>query len=181
MKRILTLTVLLFLVRQAGAQQILISKNAIVSFYSSTVVEDIEAKSSSASSAINTSTRELLFKVGNTSFRFPKKLMQEHFNENYMESEKFPYSEFKGKINGSFDPQKDGTYQVMVNGTLNIHGVSKAYSAPAELTVKGADVSAKASFKVKIADHGIKIPTLVFKNIAEFVEVKIQAVYSLNN
>ena len=177
MKRILTLTVLLLLFRQAGAQQILISKNAVVSFYSSTIVEDIEAKSSSASSVINTSTRELLFKVSNTSFRFPKGLMQEHFNENYMESEKFPYSEFKGKIGGSFDPQKDGTYKVMVNGTLNIHGVSKSYSAPAELTVKGADVSAKASFKVKIADHGIKIPTLVFKNIAEFVEIKIQALY----
>lgn len=160
-----------------SAQDLLVSKNAMVSFFSSTVLEDIEAKSSMGSSAINTKTGEMLFKVSNTSFKFQKKLMQEHFNENYMESEKYPYSEFKGKITGLYDVTKNGTYKVIVSGNLNIHGISKPYSGPAELTVSDDGMAARTKFKVKIADHGIKIPSLVFKNIAEFVEVNIQAFY----
>jgi polyisoprenoid-binding protein YceI len=177
MKKVLFLLAMSLAGMSAHAQELLISKNAVVSFYSSTVLEDIEAKSTTGTSAINPKTSEMLFKVSNTSFRFPKKLMQEHFNENYMESEKFPFSEFKGKLTGAFDVTKNGSYKVSVSGNLNIHGVSKPYSGPAELTVSDGIVTAKASFKVKIADHEIKIPSLVFKNIAEFVEVTIQAIY----
>ncbi|RZK97803.1 MAG: YceI family protein [Pedobacter sp.] len=177
MKKVLFLVVMCLAGISVHAQDLLISKNAMVSFYSSTVLEDIEAKSTTGTSAINPKTGEMLFKVSNTSFKFPKKLMQEHFNENYMESEKFPFSEFKGKITGAYDVTKNGTYKVIVSGNLNIHGVSKPYSGPAELTVSDGSIAAKASFKVKIADHEIKIPSLVFKNIAEFVEVTIQAIY----
>lgn len=177
MKKVLILLVICLVGVSARAQGLLICKNATVSFYSSTVLEDIEAKSNTGTSAINVKTGEMLFKVSNTSFRFQKKLMQEHFNENYMESEKFPFSEFKGKITGAYDVTKNGTYKVIVSGNLTIHGVSKPYSGPAELTVSDGGISAKAAFKVKIADHEIKIPSLVFKNIAEFVEVNIQAFY----
>lgn len=177
MKKVLLLFAIGLAGLSANAQDLLICKNAAVSFYSSTVLEDIEAKSITGTSAINPKTGEMLFKVSNTSFRFPKKLMQEHFNENYMESEKFPFSEFKGKITGPYDVTKNGTYKVIVSGNLNIHGVSKSYSGPAELTVSDSGIAAKASFKVKIADHDIKIPSLVFKNIAEFVDVTIQAFY----
>ncbi|MES2826645.1 MAG: YceI family protein [Bacteroidota bacterium] len=179
MKNLLILFVLLTAKLPVQAQ-LLISKNALVSFYSSTVLEDIEAKSNTASSALNPKSGEILFKVSNTSFKFQKKLMQEHFNENYMESEKYPYTEFSGKITGTFDPSKDGTYPVSVTGSLKVHGVAKTYTAPAELVVTNGNITGKASFKVRIADHGIKIPSLVFKNIAEFVEVKVQAVYSPN-
>ncbi|WP_256003439.1 YceI family protein [Pedobacter deserti] len=176
MKQISTLFVLLFTLVQVHAQ-VLISRNAAISFFSSTVVEDIEAKSNTAGSAINTGSGEIVFRVSNTSFRFQKKLMQEHFNENYMESDKFPHSEFKGKITGAFDPQKEGNYPVNVSGNLNVHGVTKAYTVPANLTVNKDSITARATFKVRIADHGIKIPSLVFKNIAEFVEVRVQALY----
>jgi polyisoprenoid-binding protein YceI len=176
MKYTLVISLLLLTSSFANAQ-LLVSKNTTVSFFSSTVLEDIEATSQVASSAIDSKTGDLLFKVSNTSFKFRKKLMQEHFNENYMESDKFPYSEFKGKIEGAFDVTKDGSYKVKVSGNLNVHGVTKPYTAPAELTVSNGTVSASAAFKVRIADHGIKIPSLVFKNIAEFVTVKVQAVY----
>ncbi len=159
------------------AQDIWISKNATVNFFSSTVVEDIEAKSSTGASVINAKSGEVIFKVSNTSFRFAKKLMEEHFNENYMESDKFQYSEFKGKISETYDLQKDGDYQVTIAGNLSIHGVTKAYSVPATISVTKGTVSAKTAFKVKIADHGIKVPSLVFKNIAETIDVKIQANY----
>ncbi|MGY0038448.1 hypothetical protein [Pedobacter sp. NJ-S-72] len=107
----------------ARAQNILVSKNAAVSFFSSTVMEDIEGKSNTASSVINSQSREIIFKVSNTSFQFKKKLMQEHFNENYMESDRFPFSKFSGKITDDIDLSKDGNYTVNVEGNLDIHTV----------------------------------------------------------
>lgn len=159
------------------AQQILICNNAKVSFFSSTVMEDIEGKSAVGGSVIDTKSGNLIFKVKNTSFQFKKKLMQEHFNENYMESDKYPVSEFKGTIKEPANLTTDGTYKVNIEGNLNIHGVSKAYKTQADLQVSKGTLNASAVFKVKIADHGIEIPTLVFKNIAEYVEVRIQATF----
>lgn len=161
----------------AHAQDILISKNASVSFFSTTVMEDIEGKSNTASSVINAKTKELIFKVSNTSFQFPKKLMQEHFNENYMESDKFPFSKFSGKITDDVDLSKDGNYTVSVAGNLDIHGVVKPYQGKVSLTIAQGVITAKTTFKVKIEDHNIKVPSLVFKNIAEFVEVRLSAIY----
>ena len=159
------------------AQNILISNNAAVSFFSSTILEDIEGKSSLGSSAINANTGDIIFKVPNTSFRFKKKLMQEHFNENYMESDKYPVSEFKGKLEKLIDVSKNGSYSVHVSGKLTVHGVTKDYRSVAEIVVNNGIATAKSVFKVKVADHNIKIPSLVFKNIAEIVEVRIQALY----
>ena len=181
MKHTLVLLLVLLTGNYLKAQDVLVSKNATVSFYSSTVLEDIEAKSTAASSALNAKTGELIFKVNNTSFEFRKKLMQEHFNENYMESDRYPQSEFKGKLTGDYNLKTNGTYTVKAEGVLSIHGVSKNYSTVAELTVNNGNVSARATFKVRIADHKIQIPSLVFKKIAEFVDVKIQALYQPKN
>lgn len=161
----------------AQAQNIWSSRNASISFFSSTVVEDIEGKSGTASSALDVKSGNIIFKVYNNSFQFKKKLMQEHFNENYMESEKYPTSEFKGKINEPLDISKPGSRKVTVEGILSIHGVGQTYRTTADLVTENGGITAKAVFKVKIADHDIKIPSLVFKNIAEFVEVRILATY----
>jgi hypothetical protein len=161
----------------AQGQDLLISKNASVAFFSSTVVEDIEATSTTASSVLDTKSRNIIFRVNNNSFQFRKKLMQEHFNENYMESDKYPFSEFKGKITDDVDLSKDGNYIVNVAGNLNVHGVTKAYQTKATLTVNQGVTTAKATFRVRIEDHKIKIPTIVFKNIAEFVDVRVSGVY----
>lgn len=177
MKKITLLFILALVSRLTVAQDIFISKNANASFFSSTVVEDIEAKTNTGASVINVKSGEIFFTISNASFRFPKKLMEEHFNENYIESEKFPNSAFKGKITGNYTPGKNGIYQVSVTGNLLIHGISRPVTVPAELTVNDGNISAKTSFKVKIADYGIKVPSLVFKNIAEFIEIKIQALY----
>lgn len=159
------------------AQNILISNKAAVSFFSSTIVEDIEGKSTMGSSAIDANTGDIIFKVPNTSFQFRKKLMQEHFNENYMESDKYPVSEFKGKLDKPIDLRTNGSYKVNVTGKLTVHGVTKDYRSVADIVVNNGTATAKSIFKVKVADHNIKIPTLVFKNIAEIVEVRIQALY----
>jgi polyisoprenoid-binding protein YceI len=159
------------------AQDIRISKNASVAFYSSTIVEDIEGKSTTASSVIDLKSKEIIFRVSNTSFQFKKKLMQEHFNENYMESDKYPFSEFRGKITDNIDLNQDGNYTANVQGNLSVHGVSKAYQAKVTFVVAQGVITAKTTFKVRIADHKIKIPSLVFNNIAEFVDVRISGVY----
>jgi len=176
-KAILTTLAVALCYFSAVAQHIYISKNAAVSFFSTTPAEDIEGKSVQGSSVIDISTRNIIFKVANTSFQFQKKLMQEHFNENYMESDKFPASTFKGKIVETIDLTKDGTFNVTVAGTLDLHGVSKNYQTKATIIVNQGSISAKTVFNVKIADHQIKVPTIVFAKIAEMVEVRISAQY----
>jgi polyisoprenoid-binding protein YceI len=107
--------------------------------------------------------------------------MQEHFNENYMESEKYPVSEFKGTLSTPINLEKDGLVKLDVDGTLNVHGVTKPCKAKVDILVSKGTVSATSTFKIVIADHKIEIPTLVFKNIAENIDVRIQATYSKKN
>jgi hypothetical protein len=168
---------LLLFIGKAQAQQLWNSQKTFVSFFSSTIMEDIEAKSASGSSVLDGGTGAIVFKVANTSFHFKKKLMQEHFNENYMESEQHPYSTFKGKLKDMPDLSKNGTYVVAFDGSLDLHGVTKAYQGNVNLVVANGMISTKSLFKIRIADHDIKIPKLVFKNIAEYVEVRIEAQY----
>ena len=95
-----------------------------------------------------------------------------------MESEKFPTSEFKGKISDVGKLEQEGRYVILVSGTLNIHGVAKRYETSVEFLVKGGQISAKASLPVKLADHQIKIPSVAWKKIAETVKVNLSADFS---
>lgn len=155
----------------------LVSKETNITFFSSAPLEDIEAKSSLAASAINIKTGDIIFRVKNTSFQFDKKLMQEHFNENYMESDKYPLSEFKGKIEGIEKLSQEGTYTLNVSGMLQIHGVTKPYTTAAQFHIKNGAIQATANFPVKLADHKITIPSIVGKKIAETVKIKVEGTY----
>jgi polyisoprenoid-binding protein YceI len=104
--------------------------------------------------------------------------MQEHFNEKYLESDKYPYAEFKGKIMNDVDLSKDGNYPVTVQGDLNIHNVIKKYTINATINVQGGKIIGESKFNVKLVDHHVQIPTLIMKNIAEQVEVTISATMS---
>ena len=108
-------------------------------------------------------------------FVFEKPLMQEHFNENYVESEKYPSAIFKGKINEKIDFTKDGEYKVTVTGILSLHGVDKERKQEGTIAVKGSEISMATKFNIHIADHNIKVPSLYVQNIAEDVEVKLNA------
>lgn len=107
--------------------------------------------------------------------------MQEHFNTDYMESDKYPKATFKGKIQEHIDVTKDGTYPVNAVGELEVHGVKQQRSIPGKMTVVNGTVKMTSEFMVKCADHHIEIPRLVFHNIAESIKVTVNAAYTAYN
>ena len=163
---------------QAG-QDLYACKNAKISLYSSAPIEDIKAVSSIGTSVFNAATGELDFSVAIRSFQFDKSRMQEHFNENYMESEKYPRAIFKGKINEHVDVTKNGSYAVTATGVFEAHGVKQSRTIPGKITVNNGVVSMTSQFMVKCADHHIEIPTIVFHHIAESIQVNVSSTYSL--
>ena len=154
--------------------QIFMSETSYVRFFSSAPLENIEAINKQAKAAADFDKKTFSVRIPVKSFVFEKDLMQEHFNENYMESEKFPNAVFKGVLKGDINLAKDGVYQLTASGEADIHGVKKNYEIPVKMTVKNGEVETESVFKVKLADHKIEIPTMVFKKIAEEVEVTVK-------
>lgn len=159
--------------------QIWMSKNAQIRFFSTTPIEDIEALNNYAAGAINAKTGRIFFKAMMKSFKFEKALMQEHFNENYVESEKFPKSTFKGKVSdiSAVNFGKDGSYNVTVSGDLTIHGVTKPVSAKGVIKVAAGKVSAKSTFNIALADYKVQIPAVVKDNISPNIEIRVSMNY----
>lgn len=164
-------------INQAG-QGIYVCKNAAVSLYSKAPIEDIDAHSDKGTSVLNTTTGDVAFAVPIRSFKFEKSLMQEHFNENYLESDKYPQASFKGKLNTIPDVSKDGTYPVTATGVFEVHGVKQNRTIPGKITVSKGDVSLTSEFMVACKDHKVEIPKLVFQNIAETIRINVSAVYT---
>jgi polyisoprenoid-binding protein YceI len=156
------------------------TKNGNISFFSKTSLENIQADNNQVMSVLNTQNGDLQFSVLIKSFHFEKALMEEHFNENYLESDKFPKATFKGTISDvtKISFTTDGMYNVSVTGDLTLHGVTKKITSTGTLTVKAGKISADAKFYIKLSDYNVKIPKLVKDNIAESVEVKVAVLYN---
>ncbi len=174
-QKFLLSALLFFSVFIGFAQPIYTVKNGLASFFSAAPLENIEAKNTSIKGILNTSTKEVHLIIPIRQYKFEKALMEEHFNENYLESEKFPNATYDGVINESIDFTKDGVYEVTSTGKLNIHGVDQQRTEKGKLTIKGDEISLETEMKVKLADFKIEIPKLVFQNIAEVVDVKFSA------
>lgn len=153
-----------------------LTKNGLIKFYSETPIETIEANNLQVNSALDISSGDFVFKVLMKSFEFEKALMQEHFNENYVESDKFPNATFKGKITNlkDVDFTTDGEYETLVDGELTIHGVTNKVSKKGTFTVKEGQIIGLSSFIVNPEDYDIKIPKTVVDNIAEEIEVTVE-------
>lgn len=177
MFRHLFFLVLFFASLATSGQPVMISKSAEITFFSEAPVENIEAKNNSVNSIVNTNTGEIAFMVSIRGFKFEKELMQEHFNEKYLESDKFPQATFKGKILDSLDWTKDGVYPVTATGTLTIHGIEKAVTEKASLEIKGKEIHLSGQMLVAIADYNISIPKLLFQNIADTIKVQLKSDY----
>lgn len=159
------------------AQPIFTAVSSEVHFFSAAPLENIEAINKDAKSLLNTETKEVAVIIGIRQFKFEKPLMEEHFNENYMESDKFKTADFKGKINEQIDFTKNGEYDVTVSGKLTIHGVTQERTIPGKISINGNTIKVYSKFPVGLKDHNIKIPKAVVKNIAESVDVTINISY----
>lgn len=157
------------------SQDVFLTTNATASFFSETPVENIDATSNQTAGAVNVKSKTVFFKAKMTTFEFKKALMQEHFNENYVESQKYPHATFNGTINEPVDLTKDGTYEVTATGKFTIHGVEQTRTIPGTIIVKNNTMEVTSAFDVKVADHKITIPTIVAQHIAEVVTVKLHA------
>lgn len=177
MKYITVILLAWMMVNQAG-QDIYTCKTAKINLYSSAPIEDIEANATTGVSVYNAGTGELEFSVPIRAFHFPKSLMEEHFNENYIESDKYPKATFKGKIQEKPDLSKDGTYPVTAVGDFQVHGVTQSRTITGNLKVSNGVVTMTSEFMVKCVDHHIDIPQIVFHHIAESIRIRVSATYT---
>ncbi len=172
-KLLLALLLSLAFALQASAQTYT-GKTIKFNIFSTTPIEDIKAVSYTGVGVLSAQKQEITIQVAIKSLEFDKKLMQEHFNENYMESDKYPIAKFKGIIEPKIDWAKDGEYNVTAKGTLNVHGVDQLRTIVGKITIKNKVVTINSGFNVACADHKIKIPSLMFTKIAEIIQVKVQ-------
>ncbi|MBL7803936.1 MAG: YceI family protein [Saprospiraceae bacterium] len=165
-----------------GIQEVFRCDNGSLHFKSDAPLEIIEARSNKMRGLIDPEAQTFAWAVDIKTFEgFNSPLQREHFNENYMESSKYPKATFQGKIIETIDYKKDGTYTVRAKGKLNIHGVEQERIIRGQVTVKGQRMRVQADFTVRLADHDISIPRVVHQKIAEEIAVRVDADMSWQN
>jgi polyisoprenoid-binding protein YceI len=171
------LILLSFGITAETAAQKYITRSGRISFISTAPLEDIEGKNKSVIAALDSKTGAVQFSVTMKGFEFQKSKMQEHFNENYVESDKYPKAEFKGAItnNKDINYSKPGTYNAKVTGQLTLHGVSKALSTTGMITVLNDGIQLSSNFSITVADYKISIPAAVKNKVAKTVKVLVDA------
>lgn len=176
MKKQVALAVAILLCLTSGiAQDKYFTKSGKIIFSSKAPLENIEAHNKSVTCVLDTKTGNLQFAVLMKGFEFEKALMQEHFNENYVESHKFPKAEFRGQVinSGDITYSKDGSYQAKVKGSLTIHGETKEVETTGTILVKGGKMAANADFIISLDDYKIEIPKIVKDNISKTVRITV--------
>lgn len=175
MKKTTLIIFLLFVQLSIYAQVRLYSKEAKISFFSKTAMENIVAQNNKALCIWDTASGKFEFSVLIKGFEFDRALMQEHFNENYMESDRFPKAGFKGVLIAEkpIAYQTNNTYKVRAEGILTIHGVSKQVSLPANITVNNGIISSKADFTVLLSDYKITVPAIVADKINKQISISV--------
>ena len=181
MKKILLAILLTAFLKSAFAQKMWLCKAGETSFFSETPMENISAVNKKVAAIIDESKNEIAVKMVMIDFKFKNHLMEEHFNENYMESEKYPNGTFKGKINEKIDFSKNGTYNVTSHGTLMMHGVAKERDLAGKMVIENGVITLTAAFNVHLKDHKIEIPTIVMAKIAEEIAVKCNWTFTPKN
>jgi len=141
-----------------------IIQNSKIEFYSYAPLEDIQAVNTESVGAIDIESGEFIIKIPVNSFEFPNKLMQKHFNDSYLETDIYPECIFRGKLNEN-----------SASGEITLHGVTKKIKIPISKTINEENIIISTDFKILLKDHKIKIPRLLFQNIAEEIEIKVSS------
>jgi polyisoprenoid-binding protein YceI len=154
-------------------------KSSTTYFHSNAKFELIKAESSKLKGAIDAGKRTFAFSVDVNTFEgFNSPLQKEHFNENYMETERFPTATFTGRIVEDDDFTKDGTYNVRAKGKFSIHGVEQERIIQGDLVVKNGVIKLRSRLTVILAEHDIKIPRIVHEKLASEIVVEINAEFT---
>ena len=159
------------------AQDKFFTKTGRISFFSEAPLEDIEAINHTAAAVVDAKSGVVAFSVLMKGFEFDKALMQEHFNDHYVESDKFPKAEFRGTItnNSEINYTKAGSYAARVKGKLTIHGVTKDIETTGTIRVEKDGLRSISSFNIRLSDYNIKIPSLVKDKISNVVKVSVDS------
>ena len=169
MKKI-TLICLVALSANVNAQ-IYLGEKCNIKFFSEAKMENIDAENKVTKPVLNTKDGHFIVQTSHTGFLFKSALMQEHYNENYMESEKFPYAKIDGLIAEKIDYGVDGTHNVSIVGKLSMHGVELPRTITGTIVIKGGVITVDSKFDVKVSDYKIKVPSLYVEKIAEIIQV----------
>ncbi len=178
---ILSIVVLLAATPLMGQKKFSVTSSKMA-FTSNAELELIKAASGKVQGLIDPGSNQFAFTVDIKSFQgFNSALQREHFNEKYMESEKFPRARFSGKIIEPVDLSTDGTYEVRAKGELDIHGQKQTRIIKSRITVSNGILNLESHFFVPLADHDISIPTIVSQKIATEIEVEFKATLALQS
>ena len=159
---------LLFFISIDCYSQQYIANDGEITFFSYAPIEDIKAVNKKVSAAFDISNNDIVFQLYISDFNFRKKLMQTHFNENYLESDIYPKANFVGKV---FALEEDSA---VVRGLLTIHGVSKEIEANGMFIKNNNSIKISSEFNVKLEDYNVSIPTIVMYKIAEEILVNVE-------
>jgi len=175
LKKNLILFVALCVSIASFAQGKFYTKTGKISFLSKAPLEEIEGKNKTVTAVVDSKTGAIQFAIQMKGFEFEKQLMQQHFNENYVESDKYPKAEFKGTIsnNSTINYKKDGNYPAKVKGKLTIHGVTRDVETTGSLKINGGKIDANSTFNVLISDYNIKIPAVVKDKVSNTIKITV--------
>ncbi|MDP2189456.1 MAG: YceI family protein [Sphingobacteriaceae bacterium] len=176
MKKIFLLAVVLSFVQLAHGQSKYMTRTGTVNFVAEgPVKDDVKAINNQAACVLDVATGDIVFQIAVKSFVFKKALMQEHFNENYLESHKYPKAVLKGKLLQieKIDFSKNGKYPVVVNGEMDLHGVKKPVNEKGMLEVKDGKIFLNSDFQITLADYNISIPKIVEDKLAKVADVQL--------
>lgn len=173
------LTACLFFLYFGCLAQTYNATSGTIQFFSKAPIEDIEATNHEVRSAIDIESGEIVFSLDIDDFEFEKALMQQHFNEKFMESDQYPKSTFQGKIINASQLQSKTSGAMKVRGNLEIHGVRQPIETVIKLEKKSDEqLDLSSEFKVLLKDYQIKRPKLLFRNIAEEILIKVSMRYA---
>ena len=169
-KLFLNIIFFVFFLNFSYSQDKYLATNGYVGFFSEAKIENIKADNNQVLSIIDVSSKEIVIHLLMKSFIFEKSLMQEHFNENYIESDKYPKAKFKGKFE-DFDIEEGIEKEILLQGNLSLHGKTKEIELPVNVKKENDMLVIKGNFNILLRSYNIKVPRVTKHNIAKSIKI----------
>jgi len=167
----------LFAANLLQGQDIYKLKSSNINFFAGTPIEDIDANNTKAISFLNLKSGEISISIPIKAFHFKRALMEEHFNENYLESDKYPKCEFKGKIANAALFNANEVFNTSISGLLTLHGIAQQRTIAVSILPKDGFLVGESKFQIPLSDHNIDRPQIVWEKLAETVAITANLIY----